>query len=234
MSTEVTRVGAEPRYDIEDPRTKFDRERQAVFLECFSKTGRHEESALAAGVSYETMRVWRKTDPDFAASFQAADRRYREKLRREIERRGVEGWLEPVFSGGQQVMEAVLDEQGEALRDEAGNLRLRPAKVRKFSDRLLELLAKRQDPEFRERLDVTASTDPDAGGSKASSAEVRRELERLSPEARDRLRLVLEELAGSRARPALAQGSTEGTRPSAPEREEVIDVDPVGEGQGPS
>jgi len=238
MSTAVT---IEKPRSLDDPHTRFDQEAQARFLERFSQTGRHEESALHAGVSYECMRVWRKTDPDFRALFEAADRVYKEKLRAEIERRGCDGWLEPVFQGGTQVMLSVLDENGEARRDEQGCLVLRPATVRKFSDVLLLALAKRQDPEFRERLDVTATKGggDEGPGSTASRAEVRRELERLSDDGRQSLRRVLEELAAGGAQ-AISGATASGSKTHAPgatgsvgEAGPVLDVEPVSSTERP-
>jgi hypothetical protein len=207
-----------------DPRTKFTLEAQALFVEHFSKTGRHEESANYAGVDYDTMLHWRKTNPDFTAAFQAADRRYKEKLRREIERRGVDGWLEPMYQGGERVLEPTLDDAGNVQYDADGRLVRRPASVRKFSDRLLELLAKRQDPEFRERVDVQATRGPDATGSTLATLEVRRELEKLSDEGRARLRAVIEEIAGVEARQVAASTpSVGGASPLGIEDADVID-----------
>lgn len=203
--------------DPDDPRTKFDRELQARFLDRFAETGRLMESSAYVGVARETVRVWRKTDPDFGAAYQDALEAYREKLRREIERRGVEGWLEPVYQGGVRALEPVLNADGTVRRDADGNIVQRPAEVRKFSDRLLELLAKRMDPDFRERVDLSGKLEGSTEGSTGSSAQVRRELERLSPEGRARLRAVVEELAGSTAReiPARVEGSTGGATGSA-------------------
>ena len=52
----------------------------------------------------------------------------------EIRRRGVEGWDEPVFQGGKRV-----------------------GVIRRYSDRMLEILAKAHRPKFRENTRVEVS-----------------------------------------------------------------------------
>lgn len=210
---------------LDHPRTRFNEEAQAHFLERFAETGRHEESALYAGVSYETMRAWRKTHPDFASKFQAAERVYKEKLRREIERRGVEGWLEPVYSQGQRALEPVVDAEGFVQYDGEGRVVQRPASVRKFSDRLLELLAKRQDPEFRERSEISVGAPSEATLELASSAAVRRELGKLSDEGRAHLRHVLSEWTASTEReiPSSTSTSTVGGASTSTVDAEVVE-----------
>lgn len=209
------------------PYISFDEEKRAQFLLKFAETGRHEESALYAGVSYETMRQWRKNHPDFALAFQAADRKYREKLRTEIERRGVHGWLEPVYSQGQRALEPVLDAEGRVQYDGDGRVVQVPASIRKFSDSLLLALAKRQDPEFRERSEISVGSPSEATLEAASTAVVKAELGKLSDEGRLRLRQVLEEISGGRDSVSSSDASTSTVR-------EITSSTSTEDGRGPS
>lgn len=97
------------------------------YLEELAATGLICKSALAVGVTYQSIQVHRRTDPEFAALMEQALEMYRDKISVEVERRGVDGYDEPVWYQGNQV-----------------------GTVRRFSDRLLEMHAKRFVPEYRE------------------------------------------------------------------------------------
>lgn len=155
---------------------KFTTEAKMVFLETFAATGRKMHSARSADVCRMTVDAHLKDDPEFAEAFEDALEVYKESVRVEVRRRGIEGWLEPVFHQGQQGMTALLDENGDYVMEEAwhpveaplpagaemvgeaedGRVRVRrprmvPAFIRKYSDRMLELEAKRVDPAYRDK-----------------------------------------------------------------------------------
>ena len=75
-----------------------------------------------------------KNNPEFAEMMAEAQMEYRDKIAAEVYRRAVEGWDVPIV-GGQFKDQVVAHE-------------------RKFSDRLLEMEAKRVDPGYREKQTV--------------------------------------------------------------------------------
>lgn len=88
------------------------------------------EAARAAGISRTAAYDWRQDDPDFAALWDEAESVAVDKLEREAWRRAVEGYEEPVFYLGEQ-----------------------KGTVRKYSDRLIEILLKGHRPEkFVDRI----------------------------------------------------------------------------------
>lgn len=123
--------------DLPDTRTKtwknkpvveqrrFDDRAAAKFLGYYAATGRKAASAKAAGVSYNTVRAWEVHDEDFGTLVMEAHQEWLEHLEREAFRRGVEGVLEPVVAGRDPEIVTY---------------------VRKYSDKLLELLMKKADP----------------------------------------------------------------------------------------
>ena len=110
---------------------KFNDAAKKIFLEAFRKTGRVTESAHKAGVSYYTIRDHKDKDPYFKCLYSEAYQEYCDSIRKEVHRRGVEGVDKPVFYKGVVV-----------------------GKVREYSDRMLELEAKRHMPEYRDKIDV--------------------------------------------------------------------------------
>jgi hypothetical protein len=152
---------------------KFKPEAKLQFLMELANTGRKIHSAALAGVSRQTVSDHLRDDPEFQEAYDEALETYAESVRLEVRRRGVEGWLEPVYHQGVQGMTPLLDPKGEYVMetvlvdeympDEEGKPRatggkvsitrpkLVPAFIRKYSDRMLELEAKRVDPGYREK-----------------------------------------------------------------------------------
>lgn len=118
------------------PPVPFNDERKLIFLREFATSGLVGASAIRAGVSDDTVRNHRDPkkavyDPEFAEAYERAQSIFREGLVSEAYRRAVEGWLEPVYQKGECVGE-----------------------VRRYSERLLEMLLKRFDPAFRDKAAV--------------------------------------------------------------------------------
>lgn len=112
----------------------FDSDRQHTFLTTFADTGRVMQSAAEAGICDQTVRELAKRDKDFAIAYEAARQFYCEKIEKEIHRRAIDGW--------------------EDWKTVAGVAQ----KVTRFSDRLLELLAKRHIPEYRDsQVDINVN-----------------------------------------------------------------------------
>ena len=112
---------------------KLTDERRADFLERLAATGLLYTSAHDVGVSGGTVRSAAKKDKDFAAAIEEAKSAFTDTLIAEVHRRGVEGVEKPIYQRGERV--------------DAGE-------VKEYSDRLLELLLKRQDPSFRDSVKV--------------------------------------------------------------------------------
>jgi hypothetical protein len=106
-------------------------EARAVFLEALSKAYSVTEAARLAGFARSTAYLTRDQDDEFAAAWEDAVEQGTDVIRAEIRRRAVDGWDEPVYQRGELV-----------------------GHVRKYSDRLLELEAKRRDPAYRDSVKV--------------------------------------------------------------------------------
>lgn len=117
--------------DFHDPAVR------EIYLEELASCGVMIQAADKAGVSTQTVRDHRKLDTDFDELVDVALQRYRQMLHGEAHRRAVDGVDEPVI-GGRNKDEVVCY-------------------VRRYSDRLLELMLKRHDPEFRVEQKVTVS-----------------------------------------------------------------------------
>lgn len=119
---------------------RFDEDARTRFLLNYMTSGKVYESARAAGVSEETVRHYAKHNIEgFGDLYDEAKGLFREKIESEIQRRAIEGVDEPIIGGKD--------------RDEVVTY------VKRYSDRLLELLAKRHIPEYRDKqqLDVNVS-----------------------------------------------------------------------------
>lgn len=122
------------------PNRKFDDKAASRYLGFYARTGRKADAAHYAGVSYMTIRRWELADETFGQCCMEAHEVYLSHLEREAHRRAVEGWLEPVVAGKDPQIVTY---------------------VRKFSDRLLELLMKKADPSGygnREAVTVNVNT----------------------------------------------------------------------------
>lgn len=104
-----------------------------LFLKRLSETGRLMASCQDAGIPWGAMDRARKQDRKLAADCEEAMEIYKDTLRAEIHRRGVEGVPKPIYYKGARI------DQGESVE---------------YSDRLLEMLTKRHCPEFREKVSV--------------------------------------------------------------------------------
>ena len=108
-------------------RVKASIEVWTIYLQNLAKTGRINESAMLTGVPSMTIWNWRKKFPEFDAACNEARDLYRDTLLKEIHRRAVTGFAEPVFYQGQIC-----------------------GSIKRMSDALLLALAKKHDPELRD------------------------------------------------------------------------------------
>ncbi len=105
-----------------------------VFLAELAKTGNVSGSARTASIDRKTAYNWRKDDDAFLEDWDDALGVATDALEAEARRRGVEGYDQPVYQGGEQV-----------------------GTIRKYSDRMLEILLKGHNHRFRDRASVELS-----------------------------------------------------------------------------
>ncbi len=140
---------------LQHSRIKFDDDQKLVYLRTLADDGLKGRAAAAAGVAMSTVQKHLDNDPEFAEMFLEALQVYNDMIKDAVRGRGVDGWLEPVYAQGIRSKEFVLDEHGVILLDEEGEPILVPASVRKFSDSLLALEAKRTDHSYRDSVVAT-------------------------------------------------------------------------------
>lgn len=105
--------------------------KKKAFLECYAKLGIINRVCESIGIHRTTFFQWRDRGAEFAKEFQLADEAFNESLEAEMDRRGKEGYLEPVFYQGKEV-----------------------SAVRKYSDVLLIVRAKAKMPEkYKDRIE---------------------------------------------------------------------------------
>lgn len=133
-------VKVKPRFNYkEGPPTPG---RVQAFLDAIASGSEDKEACEYAGCSFNGIDRLRKRDRDFAAAYAEARSHRREVYRSEARRRAIDGWLEPVFYRGEQI-----------------------GAKRVFSDRLLELLLKAEDPDnFGDRVVHEVLVTPMTGG----------------------------------------------------------------------
>lgn len=143
--------------------TTFTAERKDLYFKELEKHGEPPIAREVIGVSHTTISRHRKEDENFTKRESQAMETYRSKIAAEIHRRGIDGWLEPVFQGGVKV----------------------GAKI-KFSDVLLLAQARRHIPEYREKMQIDQTT-------KVEGDLLGLSLEQLSPKSRRLLRQIIEQ-----------------------------------------
>lgn len=95
----------------------------AAVLEVIASGGTITEAAKQCGVSFVTIHQWKKTDMDFKARFEVAHKQGTDVFLKELRRRAIDGYKEPVFYQGVQCGE-----------------------ITKYSDTLLVTALKMRDP----------------------------------------------------------------------------------------
>ena len=135
---------------------------QEAFLTSFSRTANVSTSCQVANIDRTTIYRWLKEDEVFEERYREAELVACDVLRQEVFRRAVDGVPEPVISMGKLVYKEVpvLDENGQQRYDIKGKPMMRPTEpltVPRYSDALLTLLVKSKMPEFRDKVDLTAS-----------------------------------------------------------------------------
>ena len=106
--------------------------KKAKFLTAFESELTVSAACAQVNVGRTTVYRWRKEDAAFAEAWDQLDEQITDQLEREAYRRAVEGTEEPIFHRGQQV-----------------------GSVKKYSDRMLEMLLRARKPEkYRDRVSI--------------------------------------------------------------------------------
>lgn len=144
----------------------FTAERKAIFLSVLEETASPKAAAAAAGVVRSTAFYHRRNDLEFAAAWEAAVEVALDALLEEAYRRSVIGHDEPLVHQGKlsTVTDPVTGEE-------------RVQTIRKYSDRLMEVLLKWRYPQMADKLSVKVeSTGLDAQSLLAMPADERAQL----------------------------------------------------------
>lgn len=120
---------------------KLTLEQQLEFVELFAQTSRPVETARKLGLSVSDIRHDLTHCPSFRNAYQESLLSYRDRIVKEVYRRGVEGWEEPVFYRGEPVMR-FDEETGKVV----------PVTIRKYDSSLLQMEAKRVEPGYRNQI----------------------------------------------------------------------------------
>lgn len=146
------------RQQLQTSRIKFDDDMKNAYLHNLAECGRKGMAAAMTGVCRLTVNKHIENDPDFAESVDIVIELYNDSIGGEVKRRGCDGWLEAVYVKGVRSIEPVLNEDGSEMLNAEGKPIFRFVSVRKFSDRLLELEAKRVDPAYRDKQTIDLNT----------------------------------------------------------------------------
>ncbi len=149
------------REQLQARRVKFDDDQKQTYLKHLELTGLKGHSAKVANTTPQTVIKHLKNDPDFCEQCDVAIQRYNDGIAAEVVRRGRDGVPKPVWKAGVRALDPMLNEDGTVKFDEDGNPILVPAHVLEYSDRLLELEAKRGNPDFRDGATIGINS---AGG----------------------------------------------------------------------
>jgi hypothetical protein len=124
--------------------------KKETFLKALAVHGNVTSACKSARISRVAVYEWRDQDEVFKAAWEEALEGSNDVIRFAVFDRAVVGWEEPLVS------------MGKLVRDDAGQ----PMNVRKYSDSLLQFLAKSRMPEFREKQQIEHSGSIDTSGAK--------------------------------------------------------------------
>lgn len=130
--------------------TKKFRER---FIREFQRTGTIIGASKAMGIDRRLHYDWMRDNAWYKKAFGEAAEPIVGMIEDEVLERAVNGWLEPVFSGGKQATMYAVDVDGKPLVDKEGKPVMIPAVVLKKSDAMLAILAQARVPGYSQKLD---------------------------------------------------------------------------------
>ena len=120
------------------------------FLEALKRTGLVTEACEIVGISRRTPYDWSKKSEQFAEAMEAArtdgEKVLLDEVRKEVRRRGLEGWDDPIVYQG-KISKTKDPKTGEIV----------PLTVRKWSDNLLMFWGKYLDGRFRDNFPAAST-----------------------------------------------------------------------------
>lgn len=182
----------------------FNKKMREAYLDALAEHGTVTYAIRACGTTLQTINAERDRNLDFIMMEEAAYEEHKDSIYNEVVRRGRDGVPEPVF--GPVTKEIFYDEDGNQVHPDTINPAFLPPGVKRvrlkehgiigfkhqYSDRLLERLAKRWMPEFRDHTtvdtNVTASVDSSPDVTKV-------DFSKMTKEQRDGLRALLQPTA---------------------------------------
>src|SRR6516225_5558961 len=137
---------------------KTSKRKMKLFLQALAHTGNVSRSCKAAGVQRSLAYEWRNEIPEFRSAWDGALETYADLLEQELDRRGREGWEEPVVYQGKQCW-AWVDEAGQPCTPDNQSAQRVPLVIRRFSDTCLLARLKAERPEkYKEYQPIQANT----------------------------------------------------------------------------
>lgn len=136
------------------------RARKDSFLEALALVGNISRAAELAGINRQTHYDWLTADDEDASYRKEVDvaiDQFRDRVRDEVRRRAIDGWLEPVTYQGQFQFRELQNPDGTPRLNEHNQPIREIVAVRKFSDRLLERLAEAKCAEFKQKHEIDAN-----------------------------------------------------------------------------
>ena len=133
LETEGQTKDGTPRKSEKKPPVRFTDELKKRFVDLLAQYGVYWKCAKAVGVSAYTVTLHKKDDEEFAEACELAMSVFRDSIEETIIDRAVHGWEEPVYS--------------QRLGTQIGT-------IHRFDNKLLELLAKRHIPEYRDKQQI--------------------------------------------------------------------------------
>lgn len=137
------------------------RARKTRFLEALALVGNVSQAAELAAIHRDTHYGWLEPERDpegiYRKEVDAATERFRDRVRAEVRRRAIDGWMEPVTYQGQFQFVELRNDDGTPKLNEHGQPERQMVAIRKFSDRLLERLAEAKCPEFKQKHEIDAN-----------------------------------------------------------------------------
>lgn len=163
------------RKKLQNNRLKFDDDAKAIYLREVSKHGLKVRAAAIAGVTIRTVNLHKRADEDFEEAAEEALGTYNDTISEEVVRRGRDGVVKALYHQGNRIFDQLYDRnQKPIMRRKSDGKVLRieeyftfskkkmaeleaiflPVYETQYSDRMLELEAKRTNPGYRDKQTI--------------------------------------------------------------------------------
>lgn len=122
------------------------RAKKNAFLKLYGQVRTVYHACQKAKIERSALYRWLKSDSEFAEQVEQVRQGIADELEREVIRRGMEGFEEPLVCQGKISME-----KDPVTRE------MRPVTIRRWSDNLLMFQLKKMRPEYRDKIDQTVN-----------------------------------------------------------------------------